>query len=301
MEKIWFAAWEEKFIIWLQSTGSESFLQTVLVILNNFFSMFGEEYICIAVLGLVYFGIDKKKGRKIGLIIIFTNIFVGMVKNIFCRLRPWQCSEKIELLRDVDGYSFPSGHSANAGALYPALAYEFRKKSLIAASIIIPLFVGISRIYLGAHWPTDVLCGLASGLFVLILCELAFKKTDNIFVLSGIMLVMASAGLFYCKTDDFFKAYGMLLGFIGAVKMDESFIHFKNTDKLWIMLLRTAGGMILFVIMNPLLKILQGLIADPETMLNNYLHIVRYAMNLFVVTGVYPMLFGPFEKKVLKA
>lgn len=70
-----------------------------------------------------------------------------------------------------NGFAFPSGHSATSVAAYGALAYlmartQSRWESKIASltvGTLIALLIGISRIYLGVHWPTDVLAGWAVG------------------------------------------------------------------------------------------------------------------------------------------
>ena len=133
---VWFMPFEETLIVWLQQLGAGTPLQAVLILLNNFFSFLGEEIVCIGVMGFVYWGLDKKRGERIGAAIMLANISVCMVKNIFSRVRPWVASQDIELLRDVDGFSFPSGHSANCTALYPTTAYEFRKQKWLRRAAI---------------------------------------------------------------------------------------------------------------------------------------------------------------------
>ena len=118
MSEIWFFPFEEHFIIWLQSLGLGTILHTILFYLNQFFSMLGEETVAVGVMGFIYWGINKRKGEKIGLAIMMASVMTPYFKNIFKRLRPYQCSDKIELLRDVGGYSFPSGHSSTSASLY---------------------------------------------------------------------------------------------------------------------------------------------------------------------------------------
>jgi len=79
--------------------------------------------------------------------------------------------------------SFPSGHAMTSAATYLALggllARAHRRKRLKAffllLAIMLTLFVGISRVYLGVHWPTDVLAGWALGTCWAIACWLAAK------------------------------------------------------------------------------------------------------------------------------
>jgi undecaprenyl-diphosphatase len=66
----------------------------------------------------------------------------------------------------ASGFSFPSGHSASAFALYATLAFllsrqltGWSRRALLATGLAVALAVGTTRIYLGAHYPTDVLAG----------------------------------------------------------------------------------------------------------------------------------------------
>ena len=73
---------------------------------------------------------------------------------------------------DEKTYSFPSGHSLFSVVLYGTLAYlalrrgvsSRRQVAVLIPAILLPLGIGLSRIYLGMHWPTDVLAGYTVGL-----------------------------------------------------------------------------------------------------------------------------------------
>lgn len=89
------------------------------------------------------------------------------LKPVFERERPM-----IYRLAEAPGFSFPSGHSMMAVGLYGALAFilwrhlpgRVGRASLIAGALLFVLGIGVSRVYLGVHYPSDVLAGyLASG------------------------------------------------------------------------------------------------------------------------------------------
>ena len=295
---IWFLPVEEQFILWLQHLGEGSVLQTILFCLNNFFSFLGEELICIAVMGFVYWGLDKRKGERIGAAIMLTNVSIGLLKNIFSRVRPWAASEPIRLLRDVDGFSFPSGHSANCTALYPTTAYEFRRQKWLRwVAVLVPCLCGLSRCYVGAHWPTDVIVGLAAGLLIFALVEAVLRSGCNKYIFYFILIAVSSVGLLYCTTNDYFNSYGMLIGFVFGLMFEERFTRFENTGNLWLALLRTAVGGALYFALSSLIKLLIGNLFPAGSMGYLLMRSVRYGLIVFLLVGVYPYAFR-LEKKI---
>lgn len=297
---IWFWPFEEQLIVWLQHLGEGTVLQTILFCLNNFFSFLGEEIICIAVMGFVYWGLDKKRGERIGAAIMLTNVSIGLLKNIFSRVRPWAASGSIDLLRDVDGFSFPSGHSANCTALYPTTAYEFKERKWLKwVAIFVPLLCGISRCYVGAHWPTDVIVGLATGLLIFALVEVVLRSGFNKYVFYFILIAVSSVGLLYCTTNDYYNSYGMLIGFVFGLLFEQRFTRFENTGNLWLALLRTAVGGALYFALSSIIKLLIGNLFPAGSMGYLLMRSVRYGLVVFLLVGVYPLAFR-MEKKLFE-
>ncbi|MEE3718993.1 phosphatase PAP2 family protein [Tumidithrix elongata RA019] len=94
------------------------------------------------------------------------------LKPMFARLRPDLYPQLIQ----ENSFSFPSGHALGTVVLYGAIAYllakhypHYRIWIYLLAAILV-MAVGLSRLYLGVHWPTDVLAGWAIGLLWLITC-----------------------------------------------------------------------------------------------------------------------------------
>ena len=159
------------------------FLSVDLQILQFFYSLrspfLDKTFIFITNLGgngMMVFGIlvvlfltFKKRWKLVCLFIFVTGGSVVMdtvLKNYFLRIRP-----QFYPLINMSDYSFPSGHAMNSLVFYVALSYMFftisknRRLFLImrATSIFLSLLIGISRIYLGVHYPSDVLGGYMVG------------------------------------------------------------------------------------------------------------------------------------------
>lgn len=88
------------------------------------------------------------------------------LKHSFGRARPSLYDEIVHPLT----FSFPSGHAMSAVEIYGTMAlvlvtiYPRQKRIILAFSVPIILGVGLSRVYLGVHWPTDVFAGFVAGI-----------------------------------------------------------------------------------------------------------------------------------------
>ena len=83
--------------------------------------------------------------------------------------------------------SFPSGHSMNAAVTYLTMAILLAKlfestrmkAYLLFIGLLVPFLVGVSRVFVGVHWPTDVVAGWAVGAAWAILCSLVAARLQR--------------------------------------------------------------------------------------------------------------------------
>jgi len=92
-------------------------------------------------------------------------VLVILQKDYFARMRPEEHLRMVE----VHYMSFPSGHAANSIVAYFAMALllfedQDQRRIVVACTLVLALLIGLSRLVLGVHWPSDVIAGWSFGL-----------------------------------------------------------------------------------------------------------------------------------------
>lgn len=157
-------SWEAGILAWIQTALRSDLFDPVV----TFFTHLGDSGLLFVVLTLLLLAFPKT--RKAGLAcalgllcsLVFTNL---ILKNLFQRARPWESFEFLQNLVVERDTSFPSGHTSAAFAF--ALAFwrgaERQWRWAKAGVLILAVLMALSRLYVGAHYPTDVLAGFLVG------------------------------------------------------------------------------------------------------------------------------------------
>lgn len=136
-------------------------------------TMLADAQVLLPVAGTLLFGLALLREWRLTAVLATgfaaTLAFVPVVKLLVHRARPTQ------IYSGADAFSFPSGHATHATVILGAAALILsaslprRLRGLLYASVaVVILLVALSRVYLGAHWPTDVVAGILFGAIVLI-------------------------------------------------------------------------------------------------------------------------------------
>ncbi len=171
------------FIAWLQSTGSSTEVKALQFISDSitFFSL-GVPLVIAIWLG---FKGEKKKSWQlflyVGLSVALAGLISYVIKNIGLVPRPYEVDTRITQWSVGGGFSFPSGHTTEAFAAATALTFLFPKWRIALPVFLWASSVAFSRIYLGVHYPFDVLGGIAIGTTTSYSLHFLFKAKTKIF------------------------------------------------------------------------------------------------------------------------
>lgn len=273
----------------------ESIRNPFLNTLFDIITMLGEEFILIALLAILYFAINKVLAKKLFFITVTSMNINGVVK-CFARVpRPFANGEITCLKPDTaTGYSFPSGHTQTFSTWSTALAFHFKKWWMFLVAGILIFLVGLSRMYLGAHYLSDVLFGGLLGISFAFGLSIIYDKVNNKFILFGIATAIILPFVIYFTIvgnqyyADTFKTFGMMLGLFACDLFESKYGDFDMKAPWWKKLIRIVVAIILAVGIKELLKLTyKDCEIDSFVLIMNA---VRYFVVVVMCFGVWPIL-----------
>lgn len=125
--------------------------------------------IYLAIMAYLFWCRDKKAGFFASCSLIFCSFINDFIKNILQAPRPYIRDPSVSMGVTESSYSTPSGHSASSASFFPVVSSvhpTWKRVWRILLAVLLPILVALSRLYLGVHYPTDVLAGLMLGYIV---------------------------------------------------------------------------------------------------------------------------------------
>jgi membrane-associated phospholipid phosphatase len=298
------------------------YLQETFPQLEGFFffiSTLGREEFYLALFPLVYWCIQKTIGKLLAYVFLLATALNPLFKYGFRGPRPFWFDPSLELWEETS-YGVPSGHVQYATVIYLFLAGWIRRWWAWLLAFVMIFLMAVSRIYLGSHFPHDVLVGF----FISILLLLAFVAWERTYAkgfqkrilgqkLMAAMVVPAMYILVYLGVswligepdmsvewaeyipaaelsarESVATAVGMLLGAGIGFIFESSRIRFRADGKIWLRVARYVVGMVGTVLLWAGLK---EIFPEDPLWLAYLLRVLRYFIVALWITYYAPWTF----------
>lgn len=290
-----------------------------------FFTSLGYESFYLVVMPLFYWCINVSIGIRLALMVILTGSVNEILKLAFHAPRPFWVSPSVKVSHPETNFAFPSGHAQNAVSFWGLLAHSLEKTWIWILSILVAFLIGVSRLYLGVHFPRDVLAGwLIGALLLWLFIRLEAPISDWIkrqsrwkqFVVSlaGSIIILLIGNLVLWGLSDWTIPQAWLENATRHLTPEPDPLSRNGITTLAGLFFGLASGLILiaekggFSARGPLAKRalryilgmvgtlifwsgLKAIFPSGEELLPQILRYVRYALTGFWVTGLAPLAF----------
>lgn len=201
-------------IIFIQSWGM--WLLPAMAI----FSFLGQDVFYFLFLTGLYWSINAQAGLRLGLVLLASSGVNYLFKLALRSPRPYWYDGRVLALSSEGTFGVPSGHAQNAVVLWGFGAHAVRKKWAWVGGIFLIFFIGLSRLYLGVHFPHDVLLGWLIGIVVL-----------------GLFFKMEKAGAIWLlglpRTVQILAAFLVSLALLGGAFLARTSLEGWTLPELW--------------------------------------------------------------------
>lgn len=274
----------------------------------------GEETAFLVIALIVFWCVDKRKGYYL-LSVGFLGTLANQFLKLSCRVpRPWVKDPNFTIVEQAReaaaGYSFPSGHTQNAVGTFGCLAYTAKKKWAKALFVALMTLVAFSRMYLGVHFPSDVLTGAGMALLLVVFLQPVVFGGDEKkmkLLLAGMIAVSVLFVLYvelwkfpadmdaHNLESGYKNAYTMLGCTIGAAIVyaaDRKKLDFPVEAIWWVQIIKVVVGLAL------VLAVKEGLRSPLEAVFGGHMAArgVRYFLIVITAGILWPLSFHKLSK-----
>jgi len=248
--------------------------------------MSAEETVLVVIIAIIFWCLNKKAGYIMCFTLLFSTVVNMNLKDFFSFERPiGQPGVRSLRVETATGSSFPSGHTQVAATFWTSLWLNYRKKLIGFTGLFLMCSVAISRLYLGVHWPRDVIASLIIGPSCAILFYWLSTKYEKytISILAAGLLLPSLLGLFYIDDPEFIKILALITGLFMGYLVETKHIQFETHTNLKKNILKAIFGIIGLLLLKSSLKLVL-----PPGHLSDF---IRYTLVGLWVTALWPLCF----------
>ncbi|RJR34785.1 MAG: phosphatase PAP2 family protein [Desulfobacteraceae bacterium] len=236
--------WGVDIILGLQS------LSPALDLPFKLLTFLGNEGFYLLLLPLVYWCIDRRTGARLAILFLVSAYLNSAAKLFAAQPRPFEYDLRVRALVGAEGGGLPSGHTQHSVVVWGFLTMQLRKSWFRLVAVFFMISVPLSRLYLGVHFPVDLLGGYLLGALLLIAFSRAEQRLERIaqkgFAMWWILaLVLPGAMIFASPSGDHacISSGAALMGMSVGMILERRWVGFVSGGELWKKLLRLVIGM----------------------------------------------------------
>ncbi|GHV96038.1 phosphatidic acid phosphatase [Spirochaetia bacterium] len=214
----------------------QSFASPPLTAVMRIITEFGSATAYMALLPLIYWCYDERKGLRLGLAILVSAWLNLSLKFFLNQPRPFFAGydPSVGMISERFG-GLPSGHAQNSLVMWTIIASWGKRKWLFGITALICLLVSFSRIYLGVHFPSDIFGGWVLGSLVLCAYFFSGKRIEALLAKGGFRAEIYAAAavafimILYRPGAEILMPGGMFLGMAAGYSLNKRYIGFKSS------------------------------------------------------------------------
>ncbi|MCR4402361.1 MAG: phosphatase PAP2 family protein [Firmicutes bacterium] len=213
-------------------------------------TMLGAEESFVAIVAVLFWTVSKRLAMRIGVLLIVSSFANSGLKDLFRMPRPSPDDVRVIMPGTGGGYGFPSGHAQAATVFWGYLARAVSKRWFTAAVIALVFLIGLSRVYLGVHFPGDVVGGFCFGAIILVAYlwvtgrpELRAAASMPTWWLAAVVAAAPFALLVLYRSADALKMVGFLSGVGAGYVLEDRFVRSDECAPLATQILKIAVGL----------------------------------------------------------
>lgn len=277
---------QEQILVFFESIRTDT-----LTVFFTTITMMAEHLFLVLVLATLYWVVDKRKSRRLAWFMLFNGVANGMMKSIVNMPRPFDKGVvKPIRMETATGSSFPSGHTQTATSFWMGSMFILKTNASIVFGSVMIIFTALSRLYLGVHWPMDVIAAIAFGIIFTYFANLLINEegefTEFHVILSSLLCL---AVLMFNVEADLYKAVAALWGLCIGSYLENKYIQFEvkgsNRYQITKIIIGIIGILVIYVGMSKLLPVIK------------VVSMIKYAMVIIWIMAGAPYLFNKLKKK----
>ncbi len=267
--------WGILVILWLQQ------FSPTLDLPFKALTFLGDETFYLIFMPLFYWCIDRRTGSRLFFLLLFSAYLNAIAKVLVDQPRPFAYDPRVQAIGQATGGGMPSGHTQNAVVIWGFLAARSGKKIAWLIAVFLMIGIPLSRVYLGVHFPTDLIGGYLLGGIILLLflwseprlevwlVEKGFAWQLLISLLGPLLLVLLNP-----SGDKYVLSIAsVLMGVCTGFALERRFVRFSGEGPWWKRTIRyLVGVVVLFGLWGGLKLAFSGM--EPAGLLR----FIRYAL-----------------------